>query len=51
MIFLLQNIPPRMHMIIATRADPPFPLSRLRERGELAGAASARPSFPQLKTR
>ena len=24
-----------MHMIIATRADPPFPLSRLRERGEL----------------
>jgi LuxR family transcriptional regulator, maltose regulon positive regulatory protein len=35
MIFLLQSLPRRMHLIIATRADPPFPLSRLRERGEL----------------
>ena len=35
MIFLLQNLPQRVRLIIATRADPPFPLSRLRERGEL----------------
>jgi LuxR family maltose regulon positive regulatory protein len=35
MTFLIHNIPPRVHLIIATRADPPFPLSRLRERGEL----------------
>ena len=35
MIFLLQNLPPRLHLIIATRADPPLLLSRLRERGEL----------------
>ena len=35
MIFLLQNLPPRLHLIIASRADPPLPLSRLRERGEL----------------
>jgi LuxR family transcriptional regulator, maltose regulon positive regulatory protein len=35
MVFLLQNLPQRVHLIIATRADPPFPLSRLRERGEL----------------
>ena len=35
MIFLLENLPPRLHLIIASRADPPLPLSRLRERGEL----------------
>jgi LuxR family transcriptional regulator, maltose regulon positive regulatory protein len=34
--FLLENLPLRVHLIIATRADPPLPLSRLRERGELA---------------
>src|SRR5918998_598292 len=33
--FLLDNLSPRVHLIIATRADPPLPLSRLRERGEL----------------
>src|SRR5215210_7081002 len=35
MIFLLENLPARLHLIIATRADPPFPLSRIRARGEL----------------
>jgi LuxR family maltose regulon positive regulatory protein len=35
MVFLLDNLPARVHLIIATRADPPFPLSRLRSRGEL----------------
>jgi LuxR family maltose regulon positive regulatory protein len=33
--FLLENLPPQVHLIIATRADPPLPLPRLRERGEL----------------
>jgi LuxR family transcriptional regulator, maltose regulon positive regulatory protein len=33
--FLLENLSPQVHLIIATRADPPLPLSRLRERGEL----------------
>jgi LuxR family transcriptional regulator, maltose regulon positive regulatory protein len=33
--FLLEHLPPRVHLIIATRADPPLPLSRLRERDEL----------------
>jgi LuxR family maltose regulon positive regulatory protein len=33
--FLLENLPPPVHLIIATRADPPLPLSRFRERGEL----------------
>ena len=33
--FLLENLPPRVHLILATRADPMLPLSRLRQRGEL----------------
>ena len=32
--FLLENLPPQVHLVIATRADPPLPLSRLRERGD-----------------
>jgi len=34
--FLLQHQPPRMHLVIATREDPPLPLSRLRARGQIA---------------
>ena len=33
--FLVEHLPPQMHLIIATRADPPLPLSRLRARGQL----------------
>jgi LuxR family maltose regulon positive regulatory protein len=33
--FLLDHLPPQMHLIIASRADPPLPLARLRGRGEL----------------
>jgi ATP/maltotriose-dependent transcriptional regulator MalT len=33
--FLLEHLPPHMHLIIATRADPPLPLGRLRARGQL----------------
>ena len=28
--FLLEHLPPRMHLVIATREDPPLPLARLR---------------------
>jgi LuxR family transcriptional regulator, maltose regulon positive regulatory protein len=35
MTFLIENRPPRLHLIILTRADPPIPLSRLRASGEL----------------
>ena len=34
--FLLDHLPPQMHLVIASRSDPPLPLSRLRGRGELA---------------
>ena len=33
--FLLENRPPAMHMVIATRADPPLPLARLRARSDM----------------
>jgi LuxR family maltose regulon positive regulatory protein len=33
--FLLDRLPPRMHLVIATRVDPPLHLSRLRARGQL----------------
>ncbi len=35
--FLLDHQPPQMHLVIATRVDPPLPLSRLRGRGQLTG--------------
>jgi len=35
-MFLLEHLPPHLHLFIATRADPPLPLSRLRARGQLA---------------
>ncbi|MBE9101897.1 LuxR C-terminal-related transcriptional regulator [Vacuolonema iberomarrocanum] len=33
--FLLSHLPPKMHLIIASRADPPLSLARLRSHGEL----------------
>lgn len=33
--FLLDHLPPQMHIVILTRADPPLPLARLRARGQL----------------
>ena len=40
-IFLLDHLPPQMHLVIAGRADPPLPLSRLRGRGEMAELRAA----------
>src|ERR671920_244361 len=39
--FLLEHLPPRMHLIIATREDPHLPLARLRARGQLAELRAA----------
>ncbi len=33
--FLLDHVPPQLHLVIASRRDPDFPLSRLRARGEM----------------
>jgi LuxR family maltose regulon positive regulatory protein len=35
MEFLLDHLPPELHLVIASRADPALPLPRLRARGDL----------------
>jgi LuxR family maltose regulon positive regulatory protein len=39
--FLLQNQPPSLHLVIATREDPSLPLARLRARGQLTELRAA----------
>ena len=34
--FLLEHLPPTLHLVMTTRADPPLPLGRLRAHGQLA---------------
>ncbi len=34
--FLIDHLPPRMHLLIATREDPQLPLARMRARGQLS---------------
>jgi LuxR family maltose regulon positive regulatory protein len=34
--FLIEYLPPLMHLVITGRADPPLPISRLRVRGEVS---------------
>ena len=33
--FLVEHLPPQLHLVIASREDPPLPLARLRVRGQL----------------
>src|SRR5262249_54154190 len=33
--FLIDHLPPQVHLVIATREDPPLPLARWRARGQL----------------
>jgi LuxR family maltose regulon positive regulatory protein len=35
LMFLIDGLPSNMHLVIATRADPPLPIARLRARGQL----------------
>src|ERR671914_1837577 len=39
--FLIEHLPPRMHLVIATREDPNLPLARLRVRGQLSELRAA----------
>ncbi len=41
MTFLVDHLPPQLHLVISTRADPALPLSRLRARGELVEIRAA----------
>jgi LuxR family maltose regulon positive regulatory protein len=35
MVFVLDNLPPRVHLVLSTRVDPDLPLSRLRAGGQV----------------
>ncbi|TDW77439.1 LuxR C-terminal-related transcriptional regulator [Kribbella pratensis] len=41
MTYLLDHLPPQLHLLISTRADPALPLARLRARGELVEVRAA----------
>jgi LuxR family transcriptional regulator, maltose regulon positive regulatory protein len=45
MAFLLDHLPPWLHVVIASRADPALPLARWRARGELAEIRAAELRF------
>ena len=48
--FLLEHLPPCMHLIIATREDPRLPLARLRARGQMAELRAADLRFTPAET-
>lgn len=33
--YLLENLPPDIHLVISTRSDPPIPIAKLRSRGQV----------------
>jgi LuxR family maltose regulon positive regulatory protein len=39
--FLLDHLPEHLHLVLATRSDPPLPLARLRGRGQLTEVRAA----------
>src|SRR5260370_6154934 len=40
-VFLLEHLPPHLHVVLSTRADPALPLARLRAQGELVEVRAA----------
>ena len=48
--FLLEHLPPQMHLVITTREDPPLPLPRLRVRGLLTELRAADLRFTVAET-
>jgi len=45
--FFLDHLPPKMHLVLLTRADPPLPLARLRARNQLTEIRTADLRFTQ----
>jgi LuxR family transcriptional regulator, maltose regulon positive regulatory protein len=48
--FLLEHQPPQMHLVIATREDPPLPLARLRAHGQLTELRAADLRFTLIES-
>ncbi len=51
MTFLLEHLPPQLHLILATRADPALPLARLRAQGQLCEVRTADLRFEAAEVR
>jgi LuxR family maltose regulon positive regulatory protein len=43
--FVLERMPPQMHLVIASRSDPPLPLAGLRARGQMVELRAADLAF------
>jgi LuxR family transcriptional regulator, maltose regulon positive regulatory protein len=50
MTYLLEHQPPGLHLVVSTRADPPFPITRLRARGQLSEFRAADLRFTASET-
>jgi LuxR family transcriptional regulator, maltose regulon positive regulatory protein len=48
--FLLDHLPPQVHLVILTRVDPPFPLARLRIQNQLMELRAADLRFDVTET-
>ncbi|MCB0203164.1 MAG: AAA family ATPase, partial [Anaerolineae bacterium] len=48
--FLLDHLPPQLHLVITTREDPSLPLARLRVRGLLTEVRAADLRFTEAET-
>ena len=49
--FLLDHLPDHLHLLMATRSDPPLPLARLRSRGQLTEVRAADLRFTAAESR
>jgi len=48
--FFLEHLPPTLHLVLSTRADPPWPLGRIRAGGHLAELRSKDLRFTSSET-
>jgi LuxR family maltose regulon positive regulatory protein len=48
--FMIEHLPSQMHLVISTRADPPFPLGALRAGGQMTELRSSDLRFNQTET-
>jgi LuxR family maltose regulon positive regulatory protein len=50
-LYLVEHLPPQLHIIVATRVDPPLPLTQLRVRGQLLQIHTEQLRFTVEETR
>ena len=48
--YLLEHTPPNLHLVVATRSDPPVPLALMRSRGQLIELRAAELAFTPPET-